>query len=582
MATRNHDSEGSDTNADKGEAVRLARIKKFNDAVDNYIPKLKPEIHDHAFPYQLKQVAGDVLRLRLRGVSNNFSDTGTGKTDAANMTAKQIEADAVIVTTKQSIPYWCENSEALGVNVLAIANYESAKNGKCYKNSDDFMDEIRIESPYWKVHRRPVVDPMTRQPVLTKTGAQKTVIDYIEWFIPSGTMVIFDECHMGKNGVLSAGGSTGNNKFISSFRKYIDRTKGVYCLMLSATVTDKILNFDLCSYMSGMYDNYTGESYVNFLMRHGITTIESDDPNVMKHNMEIIKKMLYPMYASRMDIEKIKAENSDLSFFKNNDLCASAFITSRDRVDEIERAHIQIKILLEEMRIDPGAGLGRIVKQLVLIESIKAPVIAPVIYSDWHDEGFSPVLFVNYKKTLNIVYSYLVEKGVPPQKIGIIQGGQTSRDRATIVDMFAKDEIEILLCNAQAGGASLSAHDRRGVRARRAYHMPSWFAIRMKQSFGRVYRAGMKSDCVQRIIYVKPPGPNDGLDDETQDVATTSAPPVIAAPQVGDFNVEDEMTIEQMICNNVNGKIKNMSVFNDGEYVGVKGWFGKDEEDTDD
>ena len=54
----------------------------------------------------------------------------------------------------------------------------------------------------------------------------------------------------------------------------------------------------------------------------------------------------------------------------------------------------------------------------------------------------------------------------------------------------------------QAGGVGVSLHDLNGVYPRAAFISPTWSAVELRQTLGRVHRAGGKTKSTQRIVFV--------------------------------------------------------------------------------
>ena len=86
-------------------------------------------------------------------------------------------------------------------------------------------------------------------------------------------------------------------------------------------------------------------------------------------------------------------------------------------------------------------------------------------------------------------------------KISLIQGGQTTAERALAIDKFQKNEHRILIATIQSGGIGISLHDTTGECPRVSLIAPTWSATDLLQALGRIYRAGARSACLQYVIY---------------------------------------------------------------------------------
>jgi superfamily II DNA or RNA helicase len=115
--------------------------------------------------------------------------------------------------------------------------------------------------------------------------------------------------------------------------------------------------------------------------------------------------------------------------------------------------------------------------------------------------------------------------------VSIIQGGQTSEERQAAIEAFQSDRARVIIANIQAGGVGVSLHDLNGKHARISLISPTWSAIDLRQTLGRVHRAGGKTKSLQRIIYA-------------------------------------EGTVEERVAASVQAKLDRLDQLNDGELSG--------------
>jgi len=85
-----------------------------------------------------------------------------------------------------------------------------------------------------------------------------------------------------------------------------------------------------------------------------------------------------------------------------------------------------------------------------------------------------------------------------------------------------------MIANLSAGNAGISLHDLNGEFPRHSIISPSFSAIHMIQSLGRIHRAEGKSPCMQTIMFASD-------------------------------------TIEEHACKRVQAKINNLDALNDGD-----------------
>lgn len=480
--------------------------------------------------FQVEHVQNLIYALKKYGVALDASDTGTGKTYAAIAIAAALGLNVIVVCPKSVIPNWHNVCAEFDVEQSMIVNYESLKNGKYYVTLGDFLDEVRTNCPYIEFIRDEILDPMTLEPILTASGRPKTRVVGIEWSIPNNTLVIFDEAHNSKNGMNNSI-PTINSRMMIMSRPQFDTQRNTFGLCLSATITDKLENFDVIGYMLGLFPRYSKKSYQQFSRKL---------PNEHAERIQSIHNILYPARASRMNIRKIKELTGD-SQFKKNDIKAKTYELDADACDEIEAAHESIRramiALRNKQNVDGEHPLTVILRQRQRIELLKIPIFVEKIRKHIQ-RNKSVTVFVNFKETLDTIAQQILTgtddwMGMLPDEFDFIRGGQTSDEREEIRKKFQNDELRLLICNIDASREGISLHDIHGVYSRRSLISPTWNGIRLKQVFGRGYRANAKSDMVQRVIYVK--------------------------------SENGQPAIEQMMCDNMNETLKNIALLNEGD-----------------
>jgi hypothetical protein len=90
-----------------------------------------------------------------------------------------------------------------------------------------------------------------------------------------------------------------------------------------------------------------------------------------------------------------------------------------------------------------------------------------------------------------------------------------------------EDKERIIICNINAGGQSISLHNKNGNHPRTSIISPSWSAQYLIQSLGRIYRSGVKTETYQYILF-------------------------------------GNSKIEQMLYENVKDKLNNIGLLNNG------------------
>jgi superfamily II DNA or RNA helicase len=135
----------------------------------------------------------------------------------------------------------------------------------------------------------------------------------------------------------------------------------------------------------------------------------------------------------------------------------------------------------------------------------------------------SVVVFLNFTETINAISDRLNTRC-------IFDGKTSDKVRQQNVDDFQSDKSRIILVNISSGGAGLSLHDINGKYPRLSLISPSYSAVLMRQSTGRVWRDSAKSKSIQKIVFV-------------------------------------DNTIEENVCKNVKSKLNNLDLLNDGDLI---------------
>jgi hypothetical protein len=539
---------------------------------------MNDEISSKLLSPQIPHVNHLIKCLTARTVIVDGSEPGTGKTYCAAAVCAARGLRPLIAAPKQSIPMWYDICAMFGVDPLGVVNYETLKNGRYYESVDDFYLEQRVECPYIKIERKPILN-RNGLPVRTKGGQIKTEVKQIIWDLPADCIVIFDEAHRGKNGLN--GGQTLNSELMVSVRPYLNRSDRKHGMILSATLTDKPENFDTAGYILELYKPHVRKVYEQFITR----VSRANGGNIMLG----FHKILYPAYGGRMTKAAIKAATGD-TIFKNNIIRAKAYNIDTATALKIEYLHQEIAQTLKDIRIKGmSRGFGYVIRCWQKIEALKVPAAAALIRKQYW-RGRSVVIFCCFKATKREIYKDINAAGqhqIPLDQIGYIDGDQNALERERVVKDFRADKLRVLVCQIVAGGESLSFHDINGVHQRYTILFPSWSAISMAQALGRIDRANAKSDAIQTIFYIKPVVSGfgkkepDNIKDLLTDLDNEEAPdfeeamlqPGDATPemlQMIDISRDEQahLSMEEKICQCVNAKINNIDMLNNGVLTG--------------
>lgn len=153
-------------------------------------------------------------------------------------------------------------------------------------------------------------------------------------------------------------------------------------------------------------------------------------------------------------------------------------------------------VLTERSKHDvaPDSPLTRILRARQKIELLKVPIAAELA-EDSLEKGFSVVLFVNFRQTIDELQARF------PEALVIDGTPESVRVRDENLAKFQENDCRTLIVNNEAGGVSLSMQDLTGECPRIGYVMPNYSATSMRQVFGRLPRDGGKSRCFYQVLF---------------------------------------------------------------------------------
>jgi superfamily II DNA or RNA helicase len=122
------------------------------------------------------------------------------------------------------------------------------------------------------------------------------------------------------------------------------------------------------------------------------------------------------------------------------------------------------------------------------VELLKVPSMVSLA-KDAIEQDNSVAIFVCFNETVEALKEAL--------KCPVITGETPQNERNRIMKVFRADRIPAVVLNISAGGVGISLH---GARQRLSLISPSWSAIDLIQTIGRVRRAG-GSHSVQKILF---------------------------------------------------------------------------------
>lgn len=326
-----------------------------------------------------------------------------------------------------------------------------------------------------------------------------------EWKLPAKTLIIWDESHKLKNW------KTKNSKTCQAAIK-----AGYPMLFCSATNATNPLEMRAVGLALKLFNN--SNSYYTWATENGVYKGQwglefNDDPQILKR----LNKQIF-------DQRGVRLRRDDIPNFPKCEVIAEVYNMDDEDALKINETYAEMERELAKLakleKKDPTMEAVVQLRMRQRVELIKVPLFVEMIEEALED-GFSVAVFVNFTDTITAIANRL--------KIKCIFDGKTpDKVRERNVEMFQADSERVILVNIQSGGAGLSLHDLNGKFPRMSIISPTFSPIFMRQTLGRIWRDDAKTKSIQRIVCVA-------------------------------------NTVEENVCKNVQQKLNNLDLLNDGD-----------------
>jgi superfamily II DNA or RNA helicase len=333
------------------------------------------------------------------------------------------------------------------------------------------------------------------------------------WKLPKKTLIVWDESQKLKNW------KTKNAKMCVQAIK-----EGYPMLFCSATNATNPLEMRAVGTALKMFKG-GNKGYYEWARAHGVYDgtwgLEfNNDPGVLKKlNKDIFEK------------RGVRLRRDTIPNFPDSEIIPEVYNMDDEDAKRINQIHEEMEKELKKLEnIKKGDGKSELVIQLRArqqIELIKVPLFVEMV-EDAVEQGFSVAVFINFTETLNALASRLNTKC-------IFDGKTPDKVRDQNVDNFQDDKERIILVNVQSGGAGLNLHDLNGKFPRMSLISPTYSPIFMRQALGRIWRDDAKTKSIQKIVCVA-------------------------------------NTVEENVCRNVQLKLNNLDMLNDGDLLYAKNY----------
>ena len=326
-----------------------------------------------------------------------------------------------------------------------------------------------------------------------------------EWKLPKKTLIIWDESQKLKNW------KTKNSKTCQAAIK-----AGYPMLFCSATNATNPLEMRAVGLALKLFTG--SNSYYTWATDNGVYKgnwgLEfNDDPKILKR-----------LHTQLFDKRGVRLRRDEIPGFPACEVIPEVYNMEEEDVLKINETYADMERELAKLStVEKKDSIMEAVIQLRMrqrIELIKVPLFVDMI-EEAKEEGFSVAVFVNFTDTINALATRLNTKC-------IFDGKTSDVARDENVERFQEDKERVILVNIQSGGAGLSLHDLNGKYPRMSIISPTFSPIFMRQALGRIWRDDAKTKSIQRIVCVA-------------------------------------NTVEEDVCHNVQQKLNNLDLLNDGD-----------------
>lgn len=404
------------------------------------------------YPQQDEHINALVNIINTYRAALDSSKTGTGKTLCAAEVAKRLGFNVFVVAPKATLVNWSRVLKEQGAGVVGIINYEKLRMGK------------------------------------TGFGGWKKGAFYFN--LPPKTLIVFDEVHVCK------GHYTQNAKVLIGAASF-------HTLMLSATACENPVEMRALGYLLGLH---TLKDFYGWAIRFGATpnawgALEFVKKAGSDAHLDRLRRLVYPTHGHMLTRE-------DLSeFFPNGQIIYDpiSFGSSTEITKLLDECSEELQVIIDKeieekltLKGNPAEAMVKVTRARQKVEILKMPEIRQMV-KDRLEEGKSVAVFLNYNQSVKYLCDLLESDGITAGKIW----GEEPRTakRQQVVDAFQQDEIHVLICNIAAGGTGVNLHHTdTAVRPRESLISPCYNAKVMEQVFGRIDRAGAKSDPINRVL----------------------------------------------------------------------------------
>lgn len=452
---------------------------------------MRPDLIAKLRPYQVEPASRLLQALRAGGVGFDLSDTGTGKTYVAAAIAAELQVPTLVIGPKVSESAWRRAAAHFG-DSFSFLGWELLRTGN---------------TPFGKWENGPMPDRESRIVLKCPNCQRKLKLDFIppcsaHWaglhcfetktepydrgkfvFNPAISLLIFDEIHRASSDSLNG------DMVIAAARQKIPT------LGLTATLAHSPLHLQATGFLAGLHKL---ADFGTFCARRGCRRVPMRGIQWMAPK-EQQNAIMAAIGNSIVPAKGIRIRTADIPDFPGRSILPELYDLPKGDTEELNALYSLLETPLADLEaraaldVDPEHPLTKRLRARQRIELLKVGV-AEELGRDYRAEGKSVVWFVNYRQTIDELLRRFPEALV-------IDGEVTGKSRDAVIEQFQINTCRELIVNNKAGGIALSLHDLTGDAERVGIVFPDDSAVTMQQLFGRLARAGGKSEAAYRVIF---------------------------------------------------------------------------------
>lgn len=441
-------------------------------------------------PFQTEPAQQLLTALKINGAALDASSCGIGKSYHAAAIIRELAEPALVICPKISITAWRNVLDSMSAKA-DVLGWEALRGGNTPFGRWDHPLPKKRPSKMVCCNCDCVVDIFAPTPCRFSPDSKHEVVPvaiphtYGRFcFDEKLRLVIWDECHYG-----SALDSLNATMIIAAKRSHLKS------LFLSATVADSPLGLRAIGYALGLHSLIGPAGFYPWAARRGCRrvfgrgfTFAASEEN----KIQVMGSLHEALFPSR----GIRVNSATVPGFPSCQVTAELYdLENSGRIDSLYeemRESLELLNSTKQDDVNPENPLTRLLRASQQIELLKVPLFASLCEEAW-DNGQAVAIFVCFRETLLALQKRF--------RCVAVYGAQPDEERTEAIRAFQSNEIDTIVLTCAAGGQSVSLHDLHG-KPRIGFCSLHPSAVKMRQVFGRLARAGGLSPALYRVVLV--------------------------------------------------------------------------------